>query len=126
MPGSAPTQSGRHPRRRQVGARQLPVFSAKYPPAHALGKGPQSLAGAPLRGDAKGQNGYGPSSRTATGSLLALSCLPGAAALGHSRLSAPAWWAPDSTSVYSKAEYDVPIGLRAGPFAGLPTCAAAV
>jgi CRP/FNR family cyclic AMP-dependent transcriptional regulator len=35
---------------------QLPVFSAKYPPAHVPGKGPQSLAGAPLPGDAKGRS----------------------------------------------------------------------
>jgi hypothetical protein len=37
---------------------QLPVFSAKYPPAHVPGKGPQSLAGAPLPGDAKGRSGH--------------------------------------------------------------------
>jgi class 3 adenylate cyclase len=35
-------------------ARQLPVFSAKYPPVHVLGKGPQSLVGAPLPGDVRG------------------------------------------------------------------------
>jgi hypothetical protein len=33
---------------------QLPVFSAKYPPVHVLGKGPQSLVGAPLPGDVRG------------------------------------------------------------------------
>jgi hypothetical protein len=37
---------------------QLPVFSAKYPPVHAPGKGPQSLAGAPLQGDVKGRSGH--------------------------------------------------------------------
>ena len=37
---------------------QLPAFRAKYPPAHVPGKGPQSLAGAPLPGDAKGRSGH--------------------------------------------------------------------
>jgi hypothetical protein len=36
---------------------QLPVFSAKNPPVHVPGKGPQSLAGAPPRGDAQGRSG---------------------------------------------------------------------
>jgi 3-hydroxybutyryl-CoA dehydratase len=36
---------------------QLPVFSANNPPVHVPGKGPQSLAGAPPRGDAKGRSG---------------------------------------------------------------------
>jgi hypothetical protein len=34
-------------------AEQLPAFSAKYPPVHAPGKGPQSLAGAPPPGDVR-------------------------------------------------------------------------
>src|SRR5215468_7389489 len=46
---------------------QLPVFSAKYPPVHAPGKGPQSLAGAPPPGDGRERSAHGPSSRTATG-----------------------------------------------------------
>ena len=37
---------------------QLPVFSAKYPPVHVPGKGPQSLAGAPPPGDAKDRSGH--------------------------------------------------------------------
>lgn len=37
---------------------QLPAFSAKYPPVHVPGKGPQSLAGAPLPGDAQGRSGH--------------------------------------------------------------------
>jgi IS1 family transposase len=37
---------------------QLPGFSAKYPPVHARGKGPQSLAGAPPPGDVRGRSGY--------------------------------------------------------------------
>ena len=37
---------------------QLPVFSAKYPPVHVPGKGPQSLAGAPLPRDVKGRSGH--------------------------------------------------------------------
>src|SRR5205823_1453541 len=39
------------------GPLQLPVFSAKYPPAHAPGKGPQSLVGAPPPGDVRGRSG---------------------------------------------------------------------
>ena len=38
--------------------RQLPVFSAKYPPGHAPGKGLQSLVGAPLPGDVRGRSGH--------------------------------------------------------------------
>ena len=37
---------------------QLPVFSAKYPPGHAPGKGLQSLVGAPLPGDVRGRSGH--------------------------------------------------------------------
>jgi hypothetical protein len=37
---------------------QLPVFSAKNPPVHVPGKGQQSLAEAPLPGDAKGRSGH--------------------------------------------------------------------
>ena len=37
---------------------QLPVFSAKYPPEHAPGKGLQSLVGAPLPGDVRGRSGH--------------------------------------------------------------------
>ena len=37
---------------------QLPVFSAKYPPVHVPGKGPQSLAGAPPPEDVRGRSGH--------------------------------------------------------------------
>jgi hypothetical protein len=37
---------------------QLPVFSANTPPAHAPGKGPQSLAGVPPPGDVQGRSGH--------------------------------------------------------------------
>ena len=37
---------------------QLPGFSAKYPPVHAPGKGPQSLAGAPPPRDVRGRSGH--------------------------------------------------------------------
>jgi class 3 adenylate cyclase len=37
---------------------QLPAFSAKYPPVHALGKEPQSLAGAPPPGDVRGRSAH--------------------------------------------------------------------
>src|SRR5438309_9211703 len=39
-------------------ANHLPVFSAKYPPVHAPGKGLQSLVGAPLPGDVRGRSGH--------------------------------------------------------------------
>ena len=39
-------------------ANQRPVFSAKYPPVHAPGKGLQSLVGAPLPGDVRGRSGH--------------------------------------------------------------------
>ena len=39
-------------------ATQLPGFSAKYPPVHALGKGLQSLAGAPPPGGVRGRSGH--------------------------------------------------------------------
>jgi hypothetical protein len=67
-----------------------------------------------------------PASRTATGCRPAPSCLPRAAAPGHSRRSAPAWWGPDSASVYSRAGDEGPNGRRARPFVGLATWAAAV
>ena len=38
--------------------RQLPVFSAKYPPVHVPGKGPQSLAGAPPPKDVRGRSAH--------------------------------------------------------------------
>ena len=37
---------------------QLPVFSAKYPPVHVPGKGPQSLAGAPPPKDVRGRSAH--------------------------------------------------------------------
>ena len=46
---------------RQIVARateQLPVFSAKYPPVHAPGKGPQSLVGAPQLEDVRDRSGH--------------------------------------------------------------------
>ena len=41
-----------------AGGSQRPVFSAKYPPVHAPGKGLQSLVGAPLPGDVRGRSGH--------------------------------------------------------------------
>jgi hypothetical protein len=49
--------TGPLPKPRWMPLPQLPVFSAKYPLAHAPGKGPQSLVGAPLPGDVRGRSG---------------------------------------------------------------------
>ena len=43
-------------RRFSIDPTQLPVFSANNPPVHVPGKGLQSLAGAPLPGDAQGRS----------------------------------------------------------------------
>jgi hypothetical protein len=42
----------------QVLKAQQPVFSAKYPPVHAPGKGPQSLVGAPQPEEVRDRSGH--------------------------------------------------------------------
>jgi hypothetical protein len=57
IPGRVRLSDGERKTLAEIG-KQLPGFSAKYPPVHVLGKGPQSLAGAPPPGDAKGRSGH--------------------------------------------------------------------